>query len=580
MDARHVSEILEEMGVLLELKGENPFKSRAYIQASRTVQGLGEELIPLVERGMLPTIKGIGPGLASVIVELVRTGRSSSHEELRRSVPSGLIEMLAVPGLGPKKVKAIYEHLQITTVGELEYACLENRLVTLEGFGVKSQEKILEGIAALKRYRGQYLYSEATIEGKWMADELRKTVGGCRRVVVAGSLRRCTETVRNINLVAEVDDPRGVIEAFLRIPGIEEIVSKEGQKAWARLSSGMEVSLVTTSATDGMFGYLLYRYTGNEQHLEAMTRRAAQVGIRMDEEGVWDEGETLLTCHDEEEVFEHLHLPFIPPEIREGNGEVEAAERGELPRLVGQEDIKGILHVHSSDSDGDQSIEDLVRAVASAGYAYLGICDHSRSAAYAGGLSLERVEEQHRRIDRLNADISPFRILKGIEVDILPDGRLDYDDEVLASFDGVVASVHSRFTMSRDEMTDRIVRAIRNPYVSILGHPTGRLLLAREGYQVDVDRILDEAARTGTAIELNANPRRLDLDWRYLRKAKELGIRIAICPDAHRVDGLWDVIYGVGIARKGWLEAGDVINTMGVEEIVAFFNEQRRQKEG
>ncbi|MBI4530499.1 MAG: DNA polymerase/3'-5' exonuclease PolX [Candidatus Latescibacteria bacterium] len=579
MDVRHVREILEEIGVLLDLKGENPFKSRAYLQASRTVQGLGEELTSLVERGMLPAVKGIGPGLASVIVELVRTGRSSYYEEVRGSVPSGLLEMLSVPGLGPKKVRAIYEHLQITTVGELEYACLENRLVTLEGFGVKSQEKILEGIAALKRYRGRYLYSEAVVEGTWMADDLMRMVSGCRRVVVAGSLRRCMETVRNINLVAEVDDPQGAIEAFLRMPGVEEVVSKEGQKAWARLSSGMEVSLVTTSVTDGVFGYLLYRYTGSERHLEAMTRRAAELGIRMDEEGMCDEGGTLLTCQDEKEFFEHLHLPFLPPEIREGNGEVEAAERGELPRLVRQEDIRGILHVHSTDSDGDQSIEELARAVRAAGYAYLGICDHSRSAAYAGGLSIERVEEQRERIDRLNAGVSPFRVLKGIEVDILPDGRLDYDDDVLASFDVVVASVHSRFTMSRDEMTDRIVRAIRNPYVSILGHPTGRLLLAREGYQVDVDRILDEAARTGTVVELNANPRRLDLDWRYLRKAKALGIKIAIDPDAHRVDGLWDITYGVGIARKGWLEVGDVINTMRVEEVLTFFREQRKRQE-
>lgn len=571
-----IAKTIEEMGLLLDLAGENPFRSRAYLQAARIVEGLGDRLADLVATRSLPSIKGIGAGLASVITDLATTGHSSEYEALKRSVPAGLLEMLGIPGLGTAKVRAIYQQLQITSVGELEYACLENRLTSLQGFGPKSQEKILEGIQALKRYAGRHLYDEAAAQASRLLRHLQSEHPEAR-VLGSGDLRRCVETITDVLLVAETERPDELASALAAAPDVESVVSRNGNAATVQLIGGLRVSLTAVTPKSGSFPYFLYRSTGGPQHLSDMRGRAESVGLRMSAEGVVGTDGELLSASSEEEIFAHLGLPWIPPELREGRGEVEFAGRGALPRLVCSDDIRGILHVHTTYSDGDNSLAEMATAALAAGYSYLGICDHSRSAAYAGGLSRERVIEQCEEIARLNSELAPFRVLCGIESDMLQDGSLDYDDGLLATLDFVVASVHSRFGMHGDEMTERILRAIRNPYVNILGHPTGRLLLAREAYNVDLEKVIEEAGALGKVLELNAHPRRLDLDWRYHRQAKELGVRIAIDPDAHRIGGLADVTYGVGVARKGWLEAHDVINAMDTDAILGFFEEQRRR---
>lgn len=571
-----VAKAVEEMGLLLELAGENPFRSRAYLQAARIVEGLGDRLMDLVETRSLPSIKGIGAGLASVITDLATTGRSQEHEALKRSVPAGLLDMLAIPGLGTSKVRAIYHQLQIASVGELEYACLENRLASLQGFGPKSQERILEGIQALKRYAGRYLCSEAAAHASRLLSHLQ-SADPAGRVAVSGDLRRCSETLTGVQLVAETADPGGLAAALAAAPEVESVVSRDGDSLTVGLVGGLCVSLTAVTPESMSFPYLLYRSTGSPEHLTDMSGRAESLRMAMGEKGAIGSDGELLSASSEDEIFTHLRLPWIPPELREGRCEVEAAASVSLPNLVCPEDLKGILHVHTTYSDGDNSLVEMATAAMAAGYSYVGVCDHSRSAAYAGGLSPERVIEQCDEIARLNSELAPFRVLSGIESDILQDGSLDYDDDLLGRLDFVVASVHSRFGMRGDEMTERILRAVRNPYTSILGHPTGRLLLARDAYDLDLERVIEEAGVLGKVLELNAHPRRLDLDWRYHRQAKELGVRIAIDPDAHRASGLADVAYGVGVARKGWMEAGDVINTMDADAILDFFQEQRRR---
>jgi DNA polymerase (family X) len=568
MNKQEVSDILDEIATLLELKGENPFKSRAYTNAARTIASLDRDLAEVVQGGQLRKMKGIGEALDEKITELVTTGRLEYYEELKSSVPSGLIEMIRIQGLGAKRAKVIFDMLGVSTVGELEYACLENRLLDLDGFGPKMQQKILDGIQSLKRFRGRFLYPAALSEATAIYDifEKHKSV---KRISIAGSLRRKKETVKDIDFVVSAGSSEPIMKAFTSVPGVEEVIAQGNTKSSIRLASGIQVDLRVVSDTE--YPFAVHHFTGSKEHNIVMRGRALKMGIKMNEYGLF-KGEKLIPCKNEEEIFRKLGLAFIPPELREDMGEVQAAEAGQIPDLVDLKDIRGIFHNHTTYSDGNATLEEMVSAALAAGYAYIGISDHSRSAHYANGLSVERIREQHKEIDQVQKKFPKITIFKGIECDILPDGSLDYPDDILSTFDFVIASVHSKFNMTEKEMTDRVIRAIRNPYVTMLGHATGRLLLSREAYPIDMRKVIDAAAVAETMIELNAHPYRLDIDWRLGPYAKEKGVSISINPDAHSTDGIGDVTYGVGAARKGWFTPKDVFNTKSASEVRAILS--------
>jgi DNA polymerase (family 10) len=573
LDNKGVRAVLQEVALLLELKGENPFKVKAYSNAARTIEILEEPLEGMVREGRLKEIKGIGEALSQHIAELVTTGRLQLYEDLKNSVPAGHLEMLKIPGLGPKKIKSLYDKLDVKTVGELEYACLENRLLDLQGFGQKSQEKILQGIQQVKKYQGRYLYGEVIKP----AQEILKKILSHPKVArgnLAGSLRRKMEVVKNINLVLSTHRPQEVLTAFSKLPEVEEVRFKNNVSGRTLLFSGVEVDLRT--APDQTFSNSLFYFTGSLAHWNAMLERAKGMGLRLSEEGLHQNGR-LISSKEEGEIFNALGLDFIPPELRENQGEIEASEMHQLPRLIEDHDLKGIFHVHSFYSDGANSLQSIAQASKKMGFSYVGLSDHSQSAPYAGGLAPEKLKRQWKEIDLLNRETGGPHIFKGIESDILPDGSLDYEEAILKKFDFVIASVHSHFHMSREEMTQRVTKAIRNPYTTMLAHPTGRLLLAREPYAVDMMQIIDEASRSGVAIELNTHPFRLDLDWRWCKYAKEKGVKIAMNPDAHDEEGLKDTYYGVGVGRKGWLEPGDILNAMDFEEMKTFL-ERRKPK--
>ncbi|HZJ83104.1 MAG TPA: DNA polymerase/3'-5' exonuclease PolX [Clostridia bacterium] len=559
MDKADVVDILNEIALLMQLKGENHFRIRAYENGARIVELLEEDLETLIEEERLGAVKGIGKTLEQNIQELVTTGKLAYYEELKVEFPETLFDLFKVPGLGPKKVEALYKKLGIQNLGELEYACLENRLLILPGFGHKTQENILKGIGDLKRYQSSFLFSEAFHVANEIVEEMEKQPG-VGRVSVAGSLRRRKEIVKDVDILAESEWPVSLMDWFVSMDGVDSIVGKGDTKSSIKLKNGMGVDLRVISKDQ--YPYALHHFTGSKEHNTAMRHIARGRGIKMNEYGMFQgEDEILIPCKDEREIFRALDMDYIPPELRENHGEIEAAAQGKLPKLVEMEDIRGIFHIHTTYSDGRNTLEEMANGAMELGYEYIGIADHSQSAFYANGLTPEDIIKQHREIDELNKQFDGrIKILKGIESDILPDGNLDYEEDVLSLFDFVIASVHSGFSADQKVMTDRILKALDNPYITILGHPTGRLLLSREAYPVDMDAILNRAALRGVAIEINANPHRLDLDWRWCRKAKDMGIPLVISPDAHDIEGLSHVSYGVGIARKGWLTSDDVLN--------------------
>lgn len=570
LDKHQVAEVLSEMAAIFELKGENPFKIRAYQNAARIVEGL-DELSALIKSGALTDIKGIGSHLADHIRELSQTGRLKEYEALRRSVPEGIFEMLRIQGLGPKKVKALWEKLGIVTVAELEYACRGNRLVDLDGFGERTQEKILKGIEYLRRFEDKHLFSEAYAAALEILRPVAKHKAAIRSEI-GGSIRRRKELIRDIDILAASDRPKQLIDLFVSLPQVDSVTAKGETKGSVVLRSGIAADLRVVS--DKEFPFALHYFTGSKEHNVAMRSLAKKDGIKMNEYGLF-RGTKFIACKDEAEIFEKLGLDYIPPELRENQGEIEAAAEHKLPRLVEMDDIRGVFHVHSEYSDGTATIEEMALAAKRFQYEYIGMADHSQSAAYAGGLKPDDVKKQHKEIDRLNAKLKGITILKGIESDILPDGSLDYPDSILSMFDFVIISIHSRFNMSESEMTKRIIKGIRNRYASIVGHPTGRLLLAREGYNVDMHAVIDAAAGEGVAIEINAHPQRLDLDWRYGKYARSKGLKITIGPDAHGPEGIHDMTYGVGIARKGWFERRDILNCLDAEEVTKYFKSRK-----
>ncbi len=573
MEMHDAAKILEEIGALLELKGENPFKSRAYYSAARIVEMMGEgELERLIAEDKLKDVKGIGAALNEKLKELVQTGRLTYYEELKASVPEGLFEMLKVPGLGPRKVSTLYETLDISNLAELEYACRENRLINLKGFGPKTQENILEGIEFLRRHQGRHFYSEVFPVAEALLQEL-KQFPGLDQASLAGSIRRCREVVKDIDLVASADNPAELTAFFTTLPAVTEVIAHGDTKASIQLVAGINADLRVVEPQQ--FPYALHHFTGSKEHNTALRSRAKAIGLKINEYGLF-RGEELIKCLNEEEFFAALGLSYIPPELRENNGELEAAEAGLLPQLVEADDIRGIFHVHTTYSDGSDSLEAIVHGCREAGYDYLGISDHSQSAFYAGGLSADDLARQREEILELREKYSDLAIFCGVESDIRADGSLDYPDSVLDELDFVIASVHSGLKMERRKMTERLLQALAHPRVTILGHPTNRLLLGRDSSPLDMDQIFEAALEHGVILELNANPARLDLDWRYLKKVKEMGLKVAINPDAHQVEGFADTAFGVAIARKGWLAKEDVFNTQSRETVEKYLSRRRQ----
>jgi DNA polymerase (family 10) len=566
-----VAQVLTEIATLLDLKGENPFKSRAYANAARAIEALAEPLETVFAPNSEARIKGIGESLHEKICELLATGKLAYYEELKNSVPPGLLMMLSIPGLGPKKVKALHDRLGIETMEQLEKACQAGQVAELAGFGDKTQANILAGIGFRRQYAALHLFHDALLVAGPILDSLREHPD-VARCGAAGSLRRCKEVIGDIDLLASSKNPRAVIEFFTAQPGIASVSAKGETKASVLLEGGIQADLRVVS--DAEYPFALAYFTGSKEHNIVMRQRAIQRGLRLNEYGLFkSETETRdpalrVECRTEAEIFERLGLQEIPPELREDRGEFDAAEKNALPRLIEWTDLKGSVHNHSTWSDGHNTLAEIARQAQELGCAYWAVTDHSKSSFQANGLDPARLRSQLEEVAALNRQFASegrdFRFLTGSEVDILPDGRLDFEDDVLALLDVVVASVHQGFTQSEAEMTRRLIRAAENPYVHILGHLTGRLLLEREPYKVNQTAVIDACAETGTWIELNASPLRCDMDWRLWHYAKDKGVKCAINCDAHRYEDAGYLRLGAGLARKGWLEKQDVVNTLSL----------------
>jgi len=585
MDKNQLASLLDEVATLLELKeGSNPFEVRAYQNAARSITALDGDIEQLVREGKLKGVPGLGSTIIKRIEEVIDTGHMALYDELVATTPAIKLEMLRIQGVGPKKVNAIYDQLHVTSIAELEQACKEGKVAKLPGFGKKTQDNILQGIAFLAQHADRFLYPVAEEEAARI-EAVLETLPEIVRLQVAGSLRRRRETVGDIDMVASVADSAGddvrrkIMDVFTSQPSVKAITGKGETKSSVVLGSGMNMDLRVVG--DDQFPYTLHHFTGSKQHHIALRRRALNMNMTINDYGLFLGKEPdlqLVPCRNEADIYAALGMAYIEPELREDTGEIEAAVHGTLPVLVQESDLRGVLHVHSTWSDGHNTIREMAEACIARGFAYLGITDHSKVAAYANGLNEQALHRQHEEIDSLNREYAGrLHILKGTECDILKDGSLDFADDVLASLDFVVASIHSLFNLSPEEQTQRMLRAITNPYVDIIGHPTGRILLGRAGYTLDMEAVIDAAAERGVCIEINANPSRLDLDWRFLRRARDKGIKIPINPDAHVLVGLDDMRYGIGIARKGWLRPTDVLNTMQTDELLGFFKARKQR---
>ncbi|WP_438482327.1 DNA polymerase/3'-5' exonuclease PolX [Oleiharenicola lentus] len=583
MTKADIAAILIDIGTLLELKGENPFKTRAYQAGARVVESLSEtEIAERIEAGTLDEVKGIGEALAQKITELHQTGELGFYTKLKESLPPGLVELLQIPGVGPKKIRALQTKLGVDSIEKLQQACLEGKIAELEGFGEKSQEKILEGIRNREAYGKRHIWIDAWEVAEPILAGLRK-LPQVVQAEHAGSLRRRMETVGDLDFLVATSDPKPVGDWFVAQPGVKEVTAHGETKASVRLESGIQADLRLVPPEQ--FVFALHHFTGSKDHNVQMRQRALAQGLSMSEWGlVPSEGEGTAKAKAESagrktdikteaDLFKKLGLAFVAPELREGLGEIEAAEKNALPELVTVEDIRGVFHNHTTASDGHNTLEEMTAAAQALGFEYLGIADHSKSSVQARGLTEERLAEQVAAIAKLNAS-KKFRchVFSGTECDILPDGRLDFANDVLATLDYVVVSVHSSFKSGREAMTQRIIRAIENPHATMLGHLTGRLLLAREAYDVDIDKVIDAAIANEVIIELNASPWRLDMDWRHWRRAADKGLITSINPDAHTTQQLSYYRTGVNVARKGWLRKDHIFNSLKLSEVTDFFS--------
>ncbi|HWD91464.1 MAG TPA: DNA polymerase/3'-5' exonuclease PolX [Verrucomicrobiae bacterium] len=582
MDKDQVAEILVSIGTLLELKGENPFKTRAYFNAARSIETSHEPLAKLIAENRLGEINGVGEALQKKITELVTTGKLVYYEDLKASVPPGLLAMMDIPGVGPKKIKVLHDELGIASVEELEKACQDGRVGKLKGFGEKTALNICEGINRRRSYASKHLLDDALLAAESVLDDLRSHPDVIRSSE-AGSLRRRKEIIGDIDLLVSSKEPAGVIDFFTRRPGVLNVIAKGDTKASVLLEGGIQSDLRVVS--DAEFPFALMYFTGNKEHNIVMRQRAIQRGLRLNEYGLFRSKEEtrdpklLVKCSTEEEIFQQLGLNYVPPECREDTGEFALAEKEPFPRLIQWGDLKGSLHNHSTWSDGRMTIEQIATAMRELGLAYWAVTDHSKSSVQANGLDAARLRQQIKEIKALNQRLADegidFRLLTGAEVDILAEGKLDFPDDLLAELDVVVASAHQRLALDEAQNTKRIIRAAENKFVHMLGHLTGRLLLDRDPQKMNVREVIDACAATGTWIELNATPDRLDMDWRHWQYAKSKGVKCVINCDAHRFEHAGYLRLGADVARKGWLTKADVLNTLPLPKLLKELKKKR-----
>jgi DNA polymerase (family 10) len=577
MDREEIIGIFENIARLLELKGENPFKVRAYTNAARALETLAEPLDKLIGEQRLESIDGIGRATAEKIATLATTGSLDYYNELREEFPPDILTLFELQGLGAKKIKVLYDNLGIHSLSKLERCSRDGSLAALPGFGQKTAENILKAIEHRKKNAGQFRLGDIAALAEHILEDLR-THGDVTFAQIAGSYRRRKEIVRDLDFIVASRNPEAVSDFFTGHELVDSILAKGATKSSVILKSGIQCDLRVV--TTGEYPFALNYFTGSKEHNVHMRSRALARGWSLNEYRFSEaEGrelkEPLPDVAEENDIYRALGLDPIVPELREDRGEIEAAENGTLPNLIEIENLRGTFHNHTTASDGRSSLEEMAAAARDLGMDYLGIADHSKSSFQANGLDERRLMAQIEKIRELNASSDGLHLFAGTECDILKDGSLDFPDEVLASLDYVVASVHSSFSLSEAEMTGRIIRAMENPYVTMLGHPTGRLLLTREPYRVDIPAVIDAAAETGTIIELNANPRRLDMDWRWWPLAREKGVRCSINPDAHSTAGLQDLFFGIGTARKGWLTKADVVNTLPLAKIRTVLAQKR-----
>ncbi|MFL6516380.1 MAG: DNA polymerase/3'-5' exonuclease PolX [Chthoniobacterales bacterium] len=590
MDKAAIAKALEEIGTLLELKDENPFKIRAYSNAARSIEAWGGNVSDLQDEEALAKIPGIGKAIAAKVKELAATGALKYLSELRAEFPPAILQLFSISGLGAKKIKALHEQLHINSIEELQNACKAGRVAQLPGFGETTQAKICHEIEQRAQHVGSFQLGQIAGEAETLLAELKNN-SAVLRAELAGSYRRRKEIVRDLDYIVATKEPEIITQWLVSHPFVESVIAQGTTKTSVRLRSGIQCDLRVVALAE--YPFALNYFTGSKEHNIEMRNRALKRGWTLNEyrlaplpaESASSKKkrkkpttEKVPSIQDETELYSALDLDYVPPELRENCGEFEAAENHTLPRLIEKENLRGTFHCHTTASDGHNTLEEMAAAAQELGLGYLGVAEHSRSSIQAHGLDEVKLRAQMQRIKELNKQFDGFRLFAGIECDILRDGSLDFPDEILAQLDFVVASVHSVFNLEEAEMTRRVIRAIQNPFVTILAHPTGRLLLKRDAYAIDIPAVLDAAAASGTWVELNAAPKRLDLDWRWWPLAKQKGVKCVIDPDAHRTERLQDLWFGIGAARKGWLTKTDVVNCLPLGKIEMALREKRARK--
>jgi len=571
MKNKELADLFERMADILEFKGENPFKISAYRKASRIIGDLTQDVEEIAESGKLKGIPGIGEGMAQKVVEYLKTGKISKFEEVKKGVPDELIAIMDIPGMGPKTLSMLHKEKGISNFSQLEKALEDGSLLGLFGMGEKKIENIKRGIQLLKQSKGRMNLGLAFPVAKRIVETLRQKTGS-KKIEWAGSLRRMKENIGDIDILATGPDKEKIVHAFTHLPEVKEVLASGETKASVIAEGGTQIDLRVVE--EDSYGAALQYFTGSKGHNIHLRGIAKAKGIKINEYGVF-KGNKKIAGKEEKDVYRSLGMAWIEPELREDRGEIEAAQEKRLPKLVQESEIKGDLHVHSKWSDGTSSIEEIAQAAQKRGYQYVAICDHSKSLRIAHGLDESRLMKQIEEIDRINEKLKGFQILKGTEVDILTDGKLDFSEKILEKLDIVVAAIHSGFKQDKAKMTKRIVRALENPFVNIIAHPSGRLLGARDPYEVEMDELMEAVKKYGKALEINAYFERLDLDDVHCRKAKEMGVRVGIGTDAHHLDQMWMMSLGVAVAKRGWLEAKDVLNTLSLKEILKWCHRTR-----